>query len=445
MQPKNWATSVAVAHLALSSGGNGRWRVAAKRARVVQAAGHAENPAVLAATDAAHRATRRVRHDADRHDAGRAGAPTRRASKDTPLIDFILEVERRRRARDLASTAAFSLDASLARARSRSRRSQALYPYDNTLRAVRITGAQLRDYLEQSARYYRTLRPTAPRRDRSGDSRLQLRHRLGRRLHDRRLEAGRRSASRGSIQGTRRSRRPTVHDGAQQLSADRRRRLRDAERRAGRLRQAAGDPAAADRRSARAAARSRRRTTSRPTGASCRPTAVGTLYRDCVATIARTRMPSARSRSPRTRRAARVRDAAPHHRHERLPRRAGAAAGRARRAARRRGVSSPRRLQRQRTECVSPACETLLLDGGDEFQGTPASNLSFGRPVVDCSIARLRGVARSAITSSTGAATPSAPGCAQARVRVSSAPTCATQTAATSRGSATTPSSRAAR
>jgi 2',3'-cyclic-nucleotide 2'-phosphodiesterase (5'-nucleotidase family) len=32
--------------------------------------------------------------------------------------------------------------------------------------------------------------------------------------------------------------------------------------------------------------------------------------------------------------------------------------------------------------CVSPACETILLDGGDEFQGTPASNLAFGRPVV---------------------------------------------------------------
>jgi len=33
-------------------------------------------------------------------------------------------------------------------------------------------------------------------------------------------------------------------------------------------------------------------------------------------------------------------------------------------------------------DCVSPACETILLDGGDEFQGTPASNLAFGRPVV---------------------------------------------------------------
>jgi hypothetical protein len=33
---------------------------------------------------------------------------------------------------------------------------QALYPYDNTLRAIRISGRQLREYLEFSARYYVT-------------------------------------------------------------------------------------------------------------------------------------------------------------------------------------------------------------------------------------------------------------------------------------------------
>src|SRR5829696_2201959 len=39
---------------------------------------------------------------------------------------------------------------------------QALYPYDNTLRAVRISGRQLREYVEQSARYYRTDANGAP-------------------------------------------------------------------------------------------------------------------------------------------------------------------------------------------------------------------------------------------------------------------------------------------
>jgi 2',3'-cyclic-nucleotide 2'-phosphodiesterase (5'-nucleotidase family) len=40
-------------------------------------------------------------------------------------------------------------------------------------------------------------------------------------------------------------------------------------------------------------------------------------------------------------------------------------------------------IAKARADCVSPACETLLVDAGDEMQGTPASNLAFGRPVVD--------------------------------------------------------------
>lgn len=39
-------------------------------------------------------------------------------------------------------------------------------------------------------------------------------------------------------------------------------------------------------------------------------------------------------------------------------------------------------IARARAECA-PTCVDLLLDGGDMFQGTPASNLAFGRPVVD--------------------------------------------------------------
>lgn len=39
-------------------------------------------------------------------------------------------------------------------------------------------------------------------------------------------------------------------------------------------------------------------------------------------------------------------------------------------------------IARARAECPVPTCSTLLLDGGDEFQGSPASNLAYGRPVV---------------------------------------------------------------
>lgn len=154
MQPKNWATSVAVAHLQLVNDGTGS-RVAAKHSSLVQAAGHTESPAVLAATEVAHRATVAWVTTP----IGRTPVVWRADSArvaDTPLIDFILEVERRTAGSDLASTAAFSLDAALDSGAITPGMLQALYPYDNTLRAVKISGRQLRDYLEQSARYYRT-------------------------------------------------------------------------------------------------------------------------------------------------------------------------------------------------------------------------------------------------------------------------------------------------
>src|SRR6266480_4383791 len=62
---------------------------------------------------------------------------------DTPLIDFILEVERKATGAQLASTAAFSLEASLAAGPVTVAHIAALYPYDNTLRKIWITGRRL--------------------------------------------------------------------------------------------------------------------------------------------------------------------------------------------------------------------------------------------------------------------------------------------------------------
>ena len=39
-------------------------------------------------------------------------------------------------------------------------------------------------------------------------------------------------------------------------------------------------------------------------------------------------------------------------------------------------------INRARGECHAPGCVSILLDGGDEFQGTPVSNFGYGRPVV---------------------------------------------------------------
>jgi len=153
MQPRNWATSVAVAHLRLVRDSS-RWRVADKRSTIIPVAGHSESAAVLAATDRAHNAT--VAYVSQ--PVGTTPVTWRADSArvvDTPLIDFVLEVERKATGAQLASTAAFSLDANLPAGDVTVARLAALYPYDNTLRKIWITGKQLRDYLEYSARYFR--------------------------------------------------------------------------------------------------------------------------------------------------------------------------------------------------------------------------------------------------------------------------------------------------
>jgi 2',3'-cyclic-nucleotide 2'-phosphodiesterase (5'-nucleotidase family) len=152
MQPKNWATSVGIAHLRIARDG-GRWRVVESHGEIVQAAGHAEQAAVVAVTEPSHQRTVAFAKTA----IGTTPVAWRSDSarlKDTPLIDFILETERKVTGADLASTPAYSLDASLDAGPITVAELSRLYPYENTLKAVKISGKQLKDYLEFSNRYY---------------------------------------------------------------------------------------------------------------------------------------------------------------------------------------------------------------------------------------------------------------------------------------------------
>ncbi|HKN58590.1 MAG TPA: metallophosphoesterase, partial [Gemmatimonadaceae bacterium] len=108
IQPKNWATSVDIAHLLMSRSADG-WVITQKRSDLVQAMGHAENAAILAATDAIHRETVAYVTTPIGTTTEYWSADSARL-RDTPLIDFILETERKAAASDLASTAAFSTD-----------------------------------------------------------------------------------------------------------------------------------------------------------------------------------------------------------------------------------------------------------------------------------------------------------------------------------------------
>src|SRR5688500_6981335 len=152
VQPRNWATSVGVARLTLSRTNSG-WKVATSRGETIPVRGRTEHPAILAASAATHRATVTYANTvigttpvAWRGDSARL--------KDTPIIDLILDVQMKATGADLSSTASFTLDAKLDSGEITVAEMAQLYPYDNTLRAIRITGRQLKDYLEYSSRFY---------------------------------------------------------------------------------------------------------------------------------------------------------------------------------------------------------------------------------------------------------------------------------------------------
>ncbi|MFL5599419.1 MAG: 5'-nucleotidase C-terminal domain-containing protein [Gemmatimonadaceae bacterium] len=373
IQPKNWATSVDIAHITLSRSG-GRWAVTQKRSDLVQAADHPENSAVLAATDAVHRETVAYVTTPIGTTAERWSADSARL-RDTPLIDFILETERKVAGSDLASTAAFSTDVVLNPGPITIAQVAQLYPYDNTLRAVRITGKQLRDYLEFSSRYHRT--PTSASAPLETDPQIpgynfdivsgvdyviDVSRPLGSRIT--RLDyQGRPVRDADSFTMALNNYRQTGGGGYAMLSGapvvyDKQQEIRqlliDEVRSRGVLRQA---------------------DYFRKNWSLLRGMAAAEPAFPAVSPLVPPSVTASRPPFPTATRFLRI--IATNDFHGALEPRPDANGVRRGGAAYVAGA-----INRARTECA-PRCETLLLDAGDLFQGTPASNLSYGRPVVD--------------------------------------------------------------
>ncbi len=157
VQPKNWVQSLAVVHVSLSRE-EGRWRVRNVHADLIPLATMPELPRFTQRLTAAQEAARQWASTP----LGTAtpGFDARYARvQDTPLLDFINEVQRRRAGAQLSAAAAFDVQPGLPEGDVHQRDVSGIYPYENTLRAVRISGQQLREYLEHSARYFRTYEP----------------------------------------------------------------------------------------------------------------------------------------------------------------------------------------------------------------------------------------------------------------------------------------------
>lgn len=160
VQAKNWATSLATAEIELVAEAGGDWRIAGARGRTIRPAEDAIDTSLVASLAGAHERTRayvgRVIGTSPVEWSGRTARV-----EDTPILDLVNEVQRSVTGADLSSTAAFTLSSRLPEGPVTVADVAGLYVYDNTLKAIRISGSQLRAYLEKSAEYFLPCREDA--------------------------------------------------------------------------------------------------------------------------------------------------------------------------------------------------------------------------------------------------------------------------------------------
>jgi 2',3'-cyclic-nucleotide 2'-phosphodiesterase/3'-nucleotidase len=152
VQPRPFGASVSVVHLDLVRGERG-WRVRRIRAELVATREVTASP-LLARRLASARDS--VRHWT-RTPLGLALGPMRAAfsrAEPTPILAFIQDVQRRATGAELSAASVFDLRTGFDADTIRVADVLALYPFDHILRAVRVSGAQLKANLEWGARYF---------------------------------------------------------------------------------------------------------------------------------------------------------------------------------------------------------------------------------------------------------------------------------------------------
>ncbi|MFC0597044.1 bifunctional metallophosphatase/5'-nucleotidase [Streptomyces palmae] len=144
--------------------GKGRWTVESVSARVVNSNTAAEDPEITGLLSDEHRKVVAYVNQVIGTSTA-AMAADEAPYKDTAIIDFINHVQAETVREALAGTeyaalpvlsqaSCFSRTAAIPAGQVTIREVAGLYPFENTLEARVLTGAQLKDYLEFSARYY---------------------------------------------------------------------------------------------------------------------------------------------------------------------------------------------------------------------------------------------------------------------------------------------------
>jgi 2',3'-cyclic-nucleotide 2'-phosphodiesterase/3'-nucleotidase len=169
-EPLYWGMRVAVIDLDLQHV-HGRWKVVARHGQTLNSNTVAGDPAVLAAVKAQHdTVVAYVNSPVGTSTAAMTAA--RAVVEDVPVIDFVQYVQAGAVKAGLTGAdaslpvlsiaAPFNRQASFPSGQVTVRDVAGLYIYDNTLLGVKVTGAQVKDYLEYSARYFQQVSGPGP-------------------------------------------------------------------------------------------------------------------------------------------------------------------------------------------------------------------------------------------------------------------------------------------
>ncbi len=154
IQPKNWAQQVSVAHVDLIRD-RGRWRVMRITGELVPLADVPPAPRLAARLEAAQRDVQAWVAQPLGQAAGAMRSTFGRAEP-TAIANFVNDFQRKHTGAQLSTTSIFNTASGFSAGPIRLADVAGVYPYENTLRAVRISGDALKAFLEQSARYYRS-------------------------------------------------------------------------------------------------------------------------------------------------------------------------------------------------------------------------------------------------------------------------------------------------
>ena len=163
-QANHWGRHLARADLYLQKSAAG-WRMYAKSARTIPADDRVEaDPEVVKLAEPYDRETQgwlsRVVADSSEELTARDAR-----FRDTAILDLIQKVQLEAGKADVSMVASFNADARIAKGPVSVRDIAGLYVYENTLAVLEVTGQQLKDALEHSAKYYGPYVPGKPLRE----------------------------------------------------------------------------------------------------------------------------------------------------------------------------------------------------------------------------------------------------------------------------------------